>query len=153
MEERTKDTILVGLRAFLFFTMQEGVLVTYVGIRLGGLDGGQMLLIGICWATMIYLIVDCSFHMSKELFGSTAAMVSSFTKRLVLPALVVLPFNYTYLLIIFMIGFSAIDMLLFMKAKKARMKSVVYQGIELVYLAIIGVFLFADLSRNSAGQA
>ena len=55
----------------------------------------------------------------------------SFTKRLVLPLIVSIPYNYTYFIIVLMIAFNLIELMLLFMTKKVITKHAIYLGLEL----------------------
>jgi hypothetical protein len=149
LSDSTWNQVLYGFRAFLFLTIQETMVIIYLGIRFSTLDGGTIIGIGIYCVSLVFLIVDCNLHASLPLFNSTQFMNLNFLKKLILPVLVVVPHNYTFFLTIFLIGFNLVDLLFLFKAKKARLKQVVYMGLELLCLTMTGGFLIADLGNNN----
>jgi hypothetical protein len=86
-------------------------------------------------------------------FRSAELMNLTFIKRLMLPALVVIPYKFSYSLLVFLIGFSLIEILFLKKATHAKTKNFIYSFLELVCISLIGGFIIADLRNNSAGQA
>ena len=77
----------------------------------------------------------------------------TFIKRLMLPALVVIPYKFTYSLLIFLIGFNLIEILFLAKATHSKTKNFIYLILELICICLIGGFVVADFGNNSAGQA
>jgi hypothetical protein len=86
-------------------------------------------------------------------FRSAEIMNLTFIKRLMLPALVVIPYKFSYSLLVFLIGFNLIEILFLKKATHAKTKNLIYSFLELVCISLIGGFIIADFGNNSAGQA
>ncbi len=82
-------------------------------------------------------------------FKSTELMNITFIKRLILPALVILPYQFSYSLIIFMVGFNLIELLFTTKIEKVKLKKYVYIVLELLCIFLIGGYAIADFSNNS----
>lgn len=135
--------MLVGLRTFLILTMQEMLLIIYIGIRFDNLKGGDIFLIVIYLSILIYLFVDCNLH-ALPYFKSPEGMNLIFLKRMILPVLVMVPYKFTYNLIIFMIGFAIIELLFLIKAQ-SKIKSYVYCILELCCYSTIGIFIILEL--------
>lgn len=74
---------------------------------------------------VIYLIVDCNLH-PLPFFKSAELMNICFVKRAMLPALVVIPYKFSYSLIVFMVGFSLIEIAFLSKAQNVKTKNYMY---------------------------
>ena len=70
-----------------------------------------------------------------------------------LPALAIVPFEFSYSLIIFYAGFSVIEILFLSKAAHAKTKNYIYAILELLCVGLIGGFVVADLGNNSPTEA
>jgi hypothetical protein len=77
----------------------------------------------------------------------------TFVKRLLLPALVVLPYQFSYSLIIFLVGFNLIELLFTTKIEKVKVKKYVYIVLELLCIFLVGGFAISDTSNNNESQA
>lgn len=77
----------------------------------------------------------------------------AFIKRLMLPALAIVPFKFSYSLIIFYVGFSLIEILFLTKAPYVKAKNYIYAILELACVGLIGGFVIGDLGNNSSSQA
>jgi hypothetical protein len=77
----------------------------------------------------------------------------TFIKRLMLPVLVVIPYKFSYSLLIFLVGFSLIEILFLTKAAHSKAKNFIYGIFELACISLVGGFVIADLGNNSSGQA
>ena len=146
------DQILLGLRTALLLLMQEAILIIYVGIRFSSLNGGLVLCIILYCIAMVYLIVDCNMN-PLPFFRSVEGMNLCFVKRLMLPALVMVPFKFSYTLLIFLVGFNLIDFLLLTKSNNSRTKNYIYLLLELTCFGMLGGFAITDLGNNSASQS
>jgi hypothetical protein len=107
------------------FITQEAVLLIYVGIRFSDLSGGQVAMIVFYCISLIYLIVDCNFH-PLPFFKSIETMNLTFIKRLILPATAILPYKFSYTLIIFLVGFNIIELIFHTKIQNLKAKHYVY---------------------------
>jgi uncharacterized protein YacL len=123
-----------------------------VGIRFSSLNGGLIFCIVIFCIAAVYLIVDCNFN-PLPYFRSSELMNICFAKRLMLPALVVMPYQFSYSLIVFLVGFALIDLLFLTKASSTKVRNYAYSLVELVCIGLLGGFAIADLGNNSSSQA
>jgi hypothetical protein len=73
----------------------------------------------------------------------------NFIKKLVLPLVISIPYNYTYFLIILLIAFNLIELMLLSRTKKATIKHAIYLGLELLCISMIGGVAIADLANNN----
>ncbi len=134
---------------FIFFTMQESMTIIYVGIRFSAWNVGLILSIILYCLCLVYLIVSCNIEKRLSFFVSTASMNLNFIKKLVLPLVISIPYNYTYFLIILLIAFNLIELMLLSRTKKATIKHAIYLGLELLCISMIGGVAIADLANNN----
>jgi hypothetical protein len=66
-----------------------------------------------------------------------------------LPVLVTIPYQFSYSLIVFMVGFNLVEMLFLTKAHNAKTKNYIYLLLELLCISLLGGFGIADLSNNN----
>lgn len=76
-----------------------------------------------------------------------------FVKKLILPALVMIPFKFSYTLLIFLTGFNLIDFLLLTKSNNSRTKNYIYLLLQLACFGMLGGFVITDLGNNSSSQS
>lgn len=76
----------------------------------------------------------------------------AFAKRLVLPAVAILPFKFTYNLIIFLLGFAIIELLLLTKSR-AKPRNYLYSVAEILSLLFLSGLFISDLAINSHQQS
>ena len=76
-----------------------------------------------------------------------------FVKRLMLPALVMIPYKFSYTLIIFLVGFNLIDFLLLGKSNNSKTKNYIYLLLELTCFGLLGGFVITDFGNNSSSQS
>ena len=134
---------------FIFFTMQESITIIYVGIRFSAWNLGLVMSIILYCLCLVYLIVSCNVEKRLSFFVSAASMNLSFIKRLVLPLVISIPYNYTYFIIILLLALNLIELMLLLRTKKATIKHVIYLGLELLCISMIGGVAIADLANKN----
>lgn len=152
LNERLLEQVMVGVRTALLLIMQEAILLIYVAIRFSDLNGGFIFMIILYCIATIFTIVDCNIN-PLPFFRSLEIMNLCFVKRLILPALVVLPYQFSYSLLVFLVGFSFIDLLMLTKATKVKTKNYIYLIAELACIGLLGGFAISDLANNNSTQA
>lgn len=98
--------------------------------------------------SLIYLIVDCNFH-HLPFFKSVEIMNLTFIKRLILPATAILPYKFSYTLLVFLVGFNLIELIFLTKIQNLKPKHYIYVCLQLVCISLLGGFTIADLGSNN----
>jgi hypothetical protein len=107
ISDKTLDNVLTALRTIVLLTMQEMLLEIYLAIRLAIIGVAELAIIILYLIVVVFLLVDINWH-KVPYFRSRKLLNLVIAQRLMLPVLAILPFNFTYNLIIFIIGFSVI---------------------------------------------
>lgn len=107
LSDKTLDTILTALRTIILMTMQEMLLLCYVGIRFGSVGGSEAVIILFYSVCLVFLLVDLNYH-RVPYFRSKKLLNLVLAQRLILPVFVVLPFYDTPHLAIFITVFGVI---------------------------------------------
>lgn len=143
IKDKTLDNILAALRTIVLLTMQEMLLDIYLSIRLGIIGSIEIAIIVIYLIVVVFLLVDINWH-KLPYFKSRKLLNLVIAQRLILPVLVIVPFNYTYNLIIFLNGFAVIELLFLIKSS-AKTKHYVYSIIHLLSCVLVAIFIGLDL--------
>ena len=115
IKDKMLDNILTALRSIILLTMQEMLLDIYLSIRLGVIGSVEMAIIIVYLIIVVFLLVDINWH-KLPYFKSRKLLNLVVAQRLMLPVLVIVPFNFTYNLIIFLNGFALIELLFLAKS-------------------------------------
>ena len=107
ISDLTLDTILAALRTILLLTMQEMLLLCYVGIRFGTIGGSEIVILLFYSSTLVFLLVDLNYHRIPY-FRSKKLLNLVLAQRFILPIFLILPYSDSHHLAIFMIVFSVI---------------------------------------------
>lgn len=139
------------LRTIILMTMQECLLIIYIGIRFDVLSGGAIGMIVLYSIVLIFLIVDFNWH-RVAYFRTKKLLNLAIAQRFILPVFLILPFKDTYQIIIFFIIFAIFE-LIFYANSKAKTRHYVYSIIRLFCCLLTGVYVAVELAINNQNSA
>lgn len=139
ISDKSLDSILTALRTILLFTMQEMLLLCYVGIRFGTLGGSEVVILLFYSCALIFLLVDLNYHRIPY-FRSKKLLNLVLAQRFILPVFVILPYTDSHHLAIFSTVFGVIE-LIFLVKSAAKTKHYVYSLLKLSVCGLIGIYV------------
>ena len=127
------------------------LLLCYVGIRFGSIGASEVVILLFYSVTLVFLLVDLNYHRIPY-FRSKKLLNLVLAQRFVLPVFVILPYSDSHHLIIFMIVFSVIELIFYVKSA-SKTKHYVYSILKLLCCALLGIYVAVELGSNNMSSS